>query len=203
MRYFRTSLTKPKQLSALMLLFAVLLAAGSARAQEAKAAGKKDSAAQETIASADTRVTSATALGDIFFKSRDSFVFSVGIDESAQDNLFFSGEAAKHFDTVSNISSRIAYQRQYQRSTIACDYALGSRIYHQYESNNQLTHDGGVDLQYRLTPRSSFSIGDRISVAPESSRLFGTDLVLKPLQNEIAPNTSLFLRLNKTIINTA
>jgi hypothetical protein len=196
-------LVTPRQLLVLVPFFATLLGADSARAQEAKAAGNKDSAAQETVASSDTRVTSATALGDIFFKSRDSFVFSVTAEEAVYDNLFFSEEANKRFDAVSNISPRIAYQREYQRSTIALDYTLGSRIYHQYDSYNQLAHNGGLDLHYRLTPRVSFSVGERFSVAPESIRPFEKDMVVDPLQNHIAPNTSLFLRLNKTLINTA
>src|SRR5262245_10731898 len=88
----------PKRLLVLVSFFATLLGAGSARAQEAKAAGNKESAVQETKASSDTRVTSATALGDIFFKSHDSFVFSVSAEEAAYDNLLFSEEANKRFD---------------------------------------------------------------------------------------------------------
>jgi hypothetical protein len=150
----------------------------------------------------DRKVHSATALGDIFFKSQNSLIFSFSADEMVQDNVFFTDTDSRTFDTSTNLSGRIAFQRQYQKTSINLDYGLGSRIYNRNPEYNQLTHEGGFDLQHRMTDRLTFSLHDRIQVTPESRNPFGRDLVLDPAPATILPNSSLILPLNKSVINT-
>lgn len=152
-------------------------------------------------ANTEAKVSSATALGDIFFKSRNSLIFGFNAVETNQDNVLFGD--GNHFDTSTMLASRVAYQRQYQKTTLALDYTLGGRIYNRYSEYNQLTHDGGFDVHYRFTPRLSLSLGDRFSVTPQAGRLFQRDYVIDPLGSNILPNTSLLLRLNKSTLNTA
>lgn len=153
-------------------------------------------------ASTGPRNPSATALGDIFFQSRNFFIFSVTASETYYDNVINSERGNRPHDTSTNISPRIAYRREYPRTTISLDYALGSRIYNRSHSYNQITHFGGLELEHLLTTRLKFSVGDRASVLPDSGRFFGTDLILNPRPSDIFPNNSLILRLNKTIFNT-
>jgi len=192
----------PRQLSALILFFVTLLGSGTAHAQTTTAVESKEATVQQTSV-ADARVRSATALGDIFFKSRNSFVFSTGTEQLASHGNLFFEEATKRFERVTDIYSRMAYQRQYPRSSLAFDYTLGSRIYSESDSYNQLSHVGALDLQYRLSPRLSITMGDRVSVTAESGGIFQKDLVVEPLQDDIAPNTSVLLPWNKTLLNTA
>jgi hypothetical protein len=141
-------------------------------------------------------------LGDIFFKSRNSLIFSFGADEMILDNVLFDERDRKRFDTSTSLYSRVAYQRQYQRTSFGLDYALGGRFYNRSDSFNQVTHDGGLSIQHRITPRLTLSLGDRVSVSPDGGRLFRQDLVTTPLPADFLPNSTLILRLNKTILNT-
>jgi hypothetical protein len=150
---------------------------------------------------AEAKVTSATALGDIYFKSRNSLIFGLSAAETNETNALFAD--SNHFDLSTVLASRFAYQRQYQRTTISLDYTLGGRLYNHYSEYNQLTHNGGFDVHYSFTPRLLFSIGDRISVNPQAGRLFQRDYVLDPLGSGMLPNTSILLRLNKSTLNTA
>jgi hypothetical protein len=152
----------------------------------------------------DPRTPSATALGDIFFTSRDSLILSFGAYETVHDNVLLEDDSNKKFDTSSNLHSRVAYQRQYERTTFGLDYMLGARIYNRSDAYSQLTHNGGLDIRRLITPRLAFSLGDRFSVSPDAGRLLQpADLVLPPLSPDFLPNTSLLLPLNKTILNTA
>jgi hypothetical protein len=151
--------------------------------------------------SAEAKTSSATALGDIFFKSRNSLIFGFNAAETNQENALFGD--GNHFDTTTVLASRVAYQRQYQRTTLAVDYTLGGLIYNRYSEYNQLTHDGGFDVHYRFTPRLTLSLGDRVSITPQAGRLFQRDYVVDLLGSGILPNTSLLLRLNKSSLNTA
>jgi hypothetical protein len=148
------------------------------------------------------KIQSATALGDIFFKSRNSLIFALGADATAQDNVLFTDADQKTFDTTAALFGRIAYQRQYQKTSFGLDYSLGSRIYNRNDQYNQLTHQGGFDLQHRMTERLTFSLNDRIRVAPEFRGLYARDLVLEPAPLNTLPNSSLVLPLNKSIIST-
>ena len=149
---------------------------------------------------AEAKVNSATALGDIFFKSRNSLIFGFNATETNQSNALFGN--GSQFDTMTDLASRVAYQRQYERTTLAVDYTLGGLIYNRYSEYNQVTQGGGFDVHYRFTPRLSLSLGDRINVSPQAGQLFQRDYVIDPLASGIAPNTSLLLRLNKSIVNT-
>jgi hypothetical protein len=184
----------------ILLLVVWMLSAGQifqGQTKQSQEAGKNPGAWQ-----LEPRTPSATALGDIFFKSRNSFIFSVGADATVQDNVFVAEDDNKAFDTLSNVFSRIAYQRQYQRTSFALDYTVGGRFYNRYDSSNQVTHDGGFHIQRTITPRLTFTLGDRFSISPDAGRLFRRDLVLPQLSPDISPNSTLILRLNKTILNT-
>ena len=71
------------------------------------------------------KIHSATALGDIFFKSRNSLIFALGAHATAQDNVLFTDADQKTFDTTAALFGRIAYQRQYQKTSFGLDYSLG------------------------------------------------------------------------------
>jgi hypothetical protein len=189
-----------KEMRLLLICCTMLISSGvwvHGQTQSEVSEEKKSSEEVDT----EAKVNSATALGDIFFKSRNSLIFGFNAAETNQDNALFGD--GNHFDSTTNLASRVAYQRQYQRTTLALDYTLGGRIYNRYTEYNQLTHDGGFDVHYRFTPRLSLSLGDRISISPQAGRLFQRDYVVDPLGSGILPNTSLLLRLNKSTLNTA
>jgi hypothetical protein len=159
----------------------------------------------------ESRIPSATALGDIFFKSRNSFIFSLGVQESATDNLYFSPagslvdvpSVSGRYIPFTTLSGRMAYQRQLQRTTFGLDYGVSGILFRSKDSGDFLSQDGGIDLSYRLSPRAAFSIGDRVLVSPAPGRFYRRDLVLDPLAQEILPNKTLFIGLNRTITNAA
>jgi len=158
----------------------------------------------------DRKLPSATALGDIFFQSTNSLIFSLGVQESVTDNLHFSpagpirgtgGEQRGHIP-FTTLSGRMAYQRQLQRTTFGLDYGASGLLFRTRDSGDFVTQDGGIHLSYRLTPRATFSVGDRVSVSPAPGRLFRRDSVLPTVPSQILPNSSLFVGLNRTITNT-
>lgn len=158
----------------------------------------------------DRKLPSATALGDIFFKSANSLIFSMGVQESATDNLYLSpagsltgtdGEQSGYIP-FTTLSGRIAYQRQLQRTTFGLDYGVSGQLFRTRDSGDFVSHDGGIHLSYRLTPRATFSVGDRVSVSPAPGRFFRRDSVLPTVPSQILPNSTLFVGLNRTVTNT-
>ncbi len=184
-----------------LLLICSVMSAFSVAQTQGQAGSEAPEEKKSEQVDTETKASSATALGDIFFKSRNSLIFGFNAAETNQDNALFGD--SNHFDTSTILASRVAYQRQYERTTLALDYTLGGRIYNHYSEYNQLAHDGGFDVHYRFTPRLSLSLGDRISISPQGGRLFQKDYVLDPLGSGFLPNTSLLLRLNKSTLNTA
>jgi len=154
-------------------------------------------------ADSDTKPPSATALGDIFFKSRNSLLVSFGADEIVQDNALYDSEGSERFDTSTHMYSRVAYQRQYPRTSFELDYTLGGRIYNRSSTYNQIVHDGGISVSRKLSPRWALTLADRASVTPDAGRILQGDLVISPLPPDVLPNNTVILRLNKTILNTA
>lgn len=160
----------------------------------------------------DTRkLPSATALGDIFFRSANSLIFSLGVQESATDNLYFSpagsfagptDEQRGGYIPFTTISGRVAYQRQLQRTTFGLDYGVSGNLFRERDSGDFVSQDGGIQLSYQVTPRATFSVGDRLSVSPAPGRFYRHDSVLPPVQSQILPNSTLFVGLNRTITNT-
>ncbi len=155
-----------------------------------------------------SRIPSATALGDIFFKSRDSLIFSLGVQESATNNLYFSPLAvlgvpyeSDRYIPFTTLSARIAYQRQLQRASIALDYGLGGLLLREADSGDFLTQDGGIDLSYQITPRATLTLGDRLSVGPAPGRFYRRDLVLAAVTQQVLPNETVFIGLTRTITN--
>lgn len=160
----------------------------------------------------DRRLPSATALGDIFFRSSNSLIFSVGVQESATDNLYFSPAGSlvgfpesgtSGYIPFTTLSGRMAYQRQLQRTTFGLDYGASGILFRSRDSGDFVSHDGGIDLSYRMTPRATFSLGDRVSVSPAPGRFYRRDLVLASVGAQILPNNTLFVGLNRTITNAA
>jgi len=160
----------------------------------------------------DRRLPSATALGDIFFRSQNSLIFSVGVQESATDNLYFSPGGSlgglpasdrNGYIPFTTLTGRMAYQRQLQRTTFGLDYGVSGILFKSRDSDDFVTHNGGVDLSYRFTPRATFSIGNRISVSPAPGRFYRHDLALAPVSQQILPNSTLFIGLNRTSSNVA
>jgi opacity protein-like surface antigen len=158
------------------------------------------------------RIPSATALGDIFFKSRNSVIFSVGAQGSATDNLYFSPAgaaigpltgAAKGYIPFTTLTGRLAYQRQLQTTDFGLDYGVSGMLFREHDSGDFVSQDGGIHVSHRITPRASFSIGDRLSVSPGPGRFYRRDLVLPPVDQQILPNNTLFIGLNRTITNAA
>ena len=90
------------------------------------------------------KIHSATALGDIFFKSRNSLIFALGADAMAQDNVLFTDADQKTFDTTAALFGRIAYQRQYQKTSFGLDYSLGSRIYNRNDRVQPIDSSGRI-----------------------------------------------------------
>jgi len=157
----------------------------------------------------DRRLPSATALGDIFFRSANSFVFSLGVQQSATDNLYFSpagsvagSDAQNGYIPFTSLSGRVAYQRQLQRTTFGLEYGASGLLFRTRDSGDFLSQDGGFQLSYRVTPRATLSFGDRLSVAPAPGRFFRRDSVLPSVPSQILPNNTLFVGLNRTIANT-
>jgi hypothetical protein len=150
---------------------------------------------------------SATALGDIFFQSANSLIFSLGVQESVTDNLYFSyltgtADEQSGYIPFTTVSGRVAYQRQLQRTTFGLDYGVSGQLFRERDSSDFLSQDGGIDLSYQLTPRATFSIGDRLSISPAPGRFYRRDSVLPPVQSQILPNDTLYVGLNRTIANT-
>jgi hypothetical protein len=159
----------------------------------------------------DRKLPSATALGDVFFQSSNSLIFSFGVQQSATDNLYFSpagsmggadGSQNGHVP-FTTLSGRVAYQRQLQRTTFGLDYGASGLLFRTRDSGDFISQDGGIHLDYRITPRATFSVGDRVSVSPAPGRFFRRDSVLPAVSSQILPNSTLFVGLNRTITNTA
>ncbi|MCI0621742.1 MAG: hypothetical protein L0387_08740 [Acidobacteria bacterium] len=198
------------QILVLMSLLSTLLLSESTFAQAEKPSSAPGNTATAKVD--DRRLPSATALGDIFFRSRNSLIFSLGVQESATDNLYFSPAASltgvpdsgrSGYIPFTTLSGRMAYQRQLQRTTFGLDYGVSGILFRSRDSGDFVSHDGGIDLSYRVTPRATFSIGDRISVSPAPGRFYRHDLVLNAVSPQVVPNSTLFIGLNRTITNTA
>ncbi|PYV42344.1 MAG: hypothetical protein DMG06_14300 [Acidobacteria bacterium] len=124
------------------------------------------------VNSDDYKTPSAGALGSIFFKSRNSLVFSLNATESVTDNLYLSllsllqfarpESRSGKYTPFTNLSGRITYQRQYARTVFNLDYGIGGLIFSQRQTDNLLVHDGGFYVNYRTTPLLSFNLGSRI-----------------------------------------
>ena len=157
----------------------------------------------------DDKTPSAGALGSIFFKSRNSLVFSMNATESVTDNLYLSQVSVLQFarpDSPSgkyipftNLSGRITYQRQYARTVFGLDYALGGLIFTQKQTDGLLVHDGGIYVNYRATPRLSFNVASRAYVSPAPGRFFRSDSVLPDPGLGAIPNSTLFLGYGRSI----
>ncbi|MEW5977954.1 MAG: hypothetical protein AB1898_19345 [Acidobacteriota bacterium] len=175
-----------------------------------QAFAQPDSQEPHSSTSDNTQLPSAKALGDVFFKSRDSFIFSVGIQQSATNNLYFSpvsfvsqGTDDNRYLPFTTLTSRVAFQRQLPRASVGLDYQAAGILFRDRDSSSFLTQHGGIDLAYRASPRSTFAVGDRISVTPAPGRFYQGDSILSPSSAAILPNSTLFVSLNRTISNAA
>jgi hypothetical protein len=147
-------------------------------------------------------ITSGSQLGDIFFQSRNSFIFSLNAAESYQDNAFYSGSQSQVPDYTTRATGRIAYHREQGRTTTGLDFTFGRLFYRRADSNSQYIADGGFDLSYRATPRWTIRLGDRTGLMPQNGNFLRRDSILDPLPPSQGPNNTVLLPLNQSLFNT-
>ena len=162
----------------------------------------------------EDRTPSATALGSIFFRSRNSFIFSLGAGESTTDNLYFTplsyiqyanpGSTYQGYIPFTTLSGRAAYQRQTARTTFAFDYGATGMIFNQAKTNgNFLIQDGGLHVNYLISPRWTLRAGSRVSISPIAGRIYTPDLVLPTLPQGVQPNNTIILGYGRSIASTS
>jgi hypothetical protein len=151
---------------------------------------------------ASPTINSGSQLGDIFFRSRNSFIFSLNADESYQDNAYYLGNGNQVPDYTTRLTGRIAYRREQGRTTTGLDFSFGRLLYLHGNQYDQNIADGGVNISYRATPRWTITIGDRVGYLPQSGNFQRHDSILNPVPPLDAPNNSILLPLNQSILNT-
>ncbi len=149
-----------------------------------------------------TTLSSPSQLGDIFFKSRNSFIFSLNASESYQDNAYYASSADKVADYATQLSGRMAYQYNKGRTKSGLDFTFGRILYNRNDHYDQYIADGGFDLSYLASPRWTISLGDRAGLSPQNGNFLRRDSVLNPLLPTDMPNNTVLLPLNKSIFNT-
>jgi hypothetical protein len=151
---------------------------------------------------ASPTITSGSQLGDIFFRSRNSLIFSLNADETYQDNAYYTGLGDQIADYSTRLTGRMAYQREQGRTTTGLDFSFGRLIYNRSDRFDQYIADGGLDLTYRATPRWTITLGDRVGYYPQAGNFLRSNSILNPLPPQQAPNNSILLPLNQSIMNT-
>ena len=145
-----------------LLIFSVLALSASLSQSLAQAPTKPEKDVPKAKETSDSRIPSATALGDIFFKSQNSFIFSMGVQGSATDNLYFSPAGSfvgvpavsdsNGYIPFAGLSGRIAYQRQLQRSTFGLDYGVTGMFFNGSDSGDYLKPIWGNRLKLPTKP---------------------------------------------------
>lgn len=160
----------------------------------------------------EIRIPSANALGSIFFESRNSLIFSVGAAETFTDNLYYSGLSYLQYSNgstytgnyfpITSLTGRVAYQREWQKTTLQIDYGLAYGIITKAGPDNFLSQDGGIYVSHRVTPRFNFNIGSSAFVSPFTNRSYTPVEILPANIPNIVPNNSLIMGYGRAIGST-
>jgi hypothetical protein len=169
---------------------------------ETPPASSSNSGGNNQSTPASPTITSGSQLGDIFFRSRNSFIFSLNADESYQDNANYNSNSAKSADYTTRLSGRVAYQYDKGRTRSGLDFTFGRLLYYRNDRYDQYIADGGFDLSYQASPRWTINIGDRAGLSPQNGSFLRRDSVLIPLPPTDMPNNTVLLPINKTYFNT-
>ena len=149
----------------------------------------------------DKQIGSGGGLGSANMRSNDSLVFSVTGTVEGNDNVYYSGQGNSLYDNSGIITPRIALQHAFRRGDVAFDYALSGQKYFRYSTLDRISHDGGLDFRYLLTPRWIFTLGERFRKASDPGSFYSPDSVLDQSQSSLDPNSSILTRRNDNISN--